>query len=278
MPSRMRSSPNASSRPGSRRRPGRPRPRTAPTRPASGYSRCAITSPSGPALASHHSEVGQPRTRARPGGPPCSERDDVGGEADDQGDRLVHLDVVEPDALDRGELPLVAVGDVRARATAARRSTSSSQGWRAAVGELDLGDQPQPVAQRARHRRERRAAERLVDHQHDEVVAVGDVGVERHRADPQPLGQHAHRQRVRGPRASASSMASSTHLVEGQPLPRPPLGRRLVRPGTTWRHSSGSTGSGSAGTARSLTTPYAVRNKCYSPVVQLRTSYEIGVR
>ncbi len=64
-------------------------------------------------------------------------------------------------------------------------------------------------------------------------------------------------------------------LVEREPLPRPSSGCRLLDrhdvPPEEREHGIRFGGHGAI-----LTTPYGVRNKCYSSAVQLRTSYEIG--
>ena len=164
---------------------------------------------------------------------------DVGGEADDERHRLVHLDVVEPDALDRGELPLVAVGDVRPQPRP-HPGHVEQPGVLAAVGELHLGDQPQPLAQRALHRRQRAAARP----RGRPSARRGRRGWRRRcRATwppiPRPLGQH---------RAStAASRPSRVGQLDGRvDAPRrrvslcrgPALGVPASATGTTCRQSS----------------------------------------
>ena len=68
----------------------------------------------------------------------------VGGEPRHQGHRLVHLDVVEAEPLDRGQLPLVAVWRRSGPARGAPRPPQQPRVL-TAVGELDLGDQRQTL-------------------------------------------------------------------------------------------------------------------------------------
>ena len=92
---------------------------------------------------------------------------------------------------------------------------------------LEPRDGRQPLAKRPVEHRQRHLARDLVEHQVDEFGLAGHVGVDRHRLEPQSLGDAAHRDRLDALVVGELDRGVDD-LVDARPLLRPARADRFA--------------------------------------------------